>query len=156
MAGAVPIKTRKLTREQLSRIATTHEGIRFLEDLQADVTGAIPAAIVETELTARFSLQPADGSKSQSFNAQMLATEVQALVLTLSTQRSAMQAMQRQIDDLQSLVIALTQAPGTQPMQAQIDSLSAQLAPIASQASAISNLRRDIEDVRALLLTTGI
>lgn len=108
-SGTNPTKTRKLTRQQLAKIAPSHEALRFLEDLQSDVVDTLPAAITDTELAARYSLQPADGSKSASFAAQQTAGEVQALLMTLRTQRAALQAMQAQIDELRAQVVALQQ-----------------------------------------------
>lgn len=112
-SGTNPTKTRKLTRQQLTKFAPTHEAVRFLEDLQSDVVDALPAAITDTELAARYSLQPADGSKSASFAALQTSTEAQAILMTMRNQLAAMQAMQAQIDDLRAQVIALQQLRST-------------------------------------------
>lgn len=56
MAKIVTTKVRKLNRAQLSRIAPSTEGIRYLEDLQDDVGTTLPEATTQAIATADLAL----------------------------------------------------------------------------------------------------
>lgn len=104
MADGINTATQKLTREQIAAVVGNNpRAIKLMENLLADVSGVLPDAIVESELSARYSLQAADGSKSNSFNALRLGEELEILMMTMRSQASQIAALRREVEELRAL-----------------------------------------------------
>jgi hypothetical protein len=128
MADGISTRTQRLTREQIAELVGNNpRAIRLFENLLADVAGTLPDAIVESELSARYSLQAADGSKSNSFNALRLGEEIEILMMTIRSQASQITALRQSVEALEASILSGK-----------------------SQASQLVALRREVDDLRAL------
>lgn len=130
MADGINTRTQRLTRDQIAAIVGNNpRAIMLFEQLLNDVAQILPDAIVEAELSARFSLQAADGSKSNSHNALRSASEAEALLMVQRGSQSLSKDLRRDLDDTLALMHQ----------------------SIQRQATTITQLRRDLDDVRALI-----
>lgn len=130
MADGIDTRVQRLTREQIAAIMGNNpRAIKLFELLLTDVAQTLPDAIVEAELSGRFGLQAADGSKSNAYNALHAANEVESLQMTQRDDRPALAALRRDLDD----AVAMMQLT------------------LQRQASTIHQLRRDLDDARALI-----
>ena len=155
MGEIVTPKTKRVTRAQIAEaVGNNPRLIKLLESLVQDATETFPTAIVDGEIAARFSLQPADGSKSIAQSGLMLAQEVETHVLGLQrSERASVSALQSQADALQAQLSMQRSLSGQlDQLRAEVDSLRALLLSMRDQSSTIKQLRADLDDLRAIQL----
>lgn len=155
MGEIITTATRKVTRAQIvDAVGNNPRLIRLLEALIQDVTTAIPTAIVDGEVAARFSLQPADGSKSTAQAGLKLAQDLEALTLGMQRSESASIGVVRdQVDMLQAQAAMQRGAAGmVDQLRAEVDQLRAMVLAMRDQSTTINQLRAEVETLRALQL----
>lgn len=137
MADPVAVLTRRITRDKLAKVFNNHEAIKLIEDLTRDVGTTLPGAvnlniadIQNATQAAMIAVGAAAAAKASAFNAETMARDVTALLKTMRNQSRSSLA-----ESVARESISLLQT-------------------IRTQASDISTLRRELDEVRALIQGT--